>query len=128
MKEIDPHKYSGPIEDLEKHQRMNPKQNNSLRRTMMISIGVAVLLLIGGIVAYMSYSGGNPIESIEDDATVLLPFIPVWFAIFIPLIIGSKKKKNKLSQNRRILVIFLVMGMLAVIGLTGLIFFIAASR
>lgn len=108
MKEykVDPHNYSGPLEQLEKK---TPTSNN---KGTKIAVFIALITLaMGGFVFYTLYDGNGPSE-IDTDS--LFPLIPVWVAIFVPFIaIKNQKKKQiskKMSSDLKRTMIFLVAG------------------
>lgn len=116
--EIDPHKYSGPLEDLEKQ-----KRGSSVR----IPLITAVIVLIAGIGVFFlvrEAEGGF----IGSDVS-FIPFIAIWPAIIIP-IIASQKKKNQqgapMNADQKRIVAFVIAGIALVIAMAvGLFVFLA---
>lgn len=113
--EIDPHKYAGPLEDLEKKKK--PQQNNNGRIVIIIAL---VLLALGGVIAFYVYStvgedgGGN-----GDSAMPAIPFILIWVAVFVPIFAVKTKKKGPLSAEKKRILVFVIAGIVLLLALTA---------
>jgi len=111
-KEIDPHTYPGPLEELEKHKQNTSNKPGNQRKATIFVIAMSVMLMVGALVAYLVYSEGGFEGAIDEDPTAFIPFIPVWIAIFVPFMVAKKNKK------KRILIALLVLGIVSLVGLT----------
>lgn len=115
---IDPHKYQGPLEDLEKK-----SGGNYSGRTAMI---VAVLILLTGagilffIYGFAEFEGNESVESFA-------PLIPIWFAVFIPIIAIGKKNKRAATANQKKIIAFMVLGF-SIVAISMIIFFVSVTQ
>lgn len=124
MAEIDPHRYSGPLEDLEKNGQ--EEQSSNLRLKIILAAGLGVLL-VSGIVAYFLFINSDTKEIVDSESTpaIMISFIPIWIAVFIPLMIS----KNKKPQNAKSSQVSLVIGVAAALVIIGavIVFFVAGQ-
>jgi len=117
MTKIDPHKYPGPLEELEKHQGKSSGSQKSVKIGLIAAI---IGLIFAGLAAFIISSDIGFDEFIEEGGAAIAVF-PFWLFIFIPLFFS--KKKSKTSQNKTQISIALVAGLL-IIGVAVMIFFI----
>lgn len=96
MPEIDPHKYPGPLEELEKQQNQGGSD-----KSKKIAIAAALgLLVVGGLVMFLLASGEKiDIEELVEEGGIF-SVVPFWFIIFIPFIF--KKKKKTTNENNQV--------------------------
>ena len=93
MAKIDPHRYPGPLEELEKNQGVYKKDNTRVKIAIIAGL---IALAVGGLVTYLVYSGED-IESLIEDLVEeggVFSLIPFWLIIFIPFMFAKKKKKK----------------------------------
>lgn len=118
--QIDPHNYPGPLEELERENRLKgvKEGNDNSRSKIMIIIALSLLVCGGLIAALFAYKEGAIDNDFIENPEGLVSFVPFWIAIFIPFIFVKKKKsENKISNERRLLIILVALGVLSAIGL-----------
>ncbi len=128
FEQIDPHKYPGSLEELEKRNRLKGNNNgkDNSRTKIIIFIGLALLIAGGLIAGYFAYKEGSIDKDFFDNPENFVSFIPFWIAIFIPLIITKKKKSEGETPNKkRVLLILVALGVLFAVGFG--IFFAASE-
>ena len=86
------------------HSHPNPVSNNEegLKRKNKIIFLVFGSLLLAGVVAY--FIVGNSSGSDGDRDSSMASMIPIWVAVFIPIMANKKNKQNNLkmtSEQRR---------------------------
>lgn len=90
-------------------------QTKQKKLVMVVILGAMVAI---GLVVYYIFRGDKSGGS--DDGS-FFPFIPIWVAIFIPLLANKKKDKQNLTDTqKRALVILVALGVL--IALAGVFF------
>lgn len=117
--QIDPHKYPGPLEELEKESRLNGQKPEQNKTITIVVIAIVLLILGAGIAVYFAFQEGSIDRDIVEDPESFFPFIPIWIAVFIPLIAAKKKKKGvKIQNEKRVLIVLLALGAASAIAFT----------
>lgn len=114
---IDPSKYQGPLEDLEKKET---KISN--KRKLGIIFGAGVFVFFTGIFIFFMIFGSGEAEGMKNHNLTMAYFMPAWIALFVPIIISSKRK----GKNGEIVfpVAFVVLLLLFFAILAVLLFFL----
>jgi len=117
--QIDPHNYPGPLEELEKESKLKGQQPKQNRTLLIVIIAIVLLVLGAGIAVYFAFQEGSIDGDIIEDPESFFPFIPIWIAIFIPLIAAKKNKKGvKIPNEKRVLIVLLALGAASAIAFT----------
>ncbi|MFC1655443.1 hypothetical protein ACFL3C_01110 [Patescibacteria group bacterium] len=123
---IDPHRYSGPLEDIEK------KKPTGKNFKIKIIIGILVFTLGVGIMVYMIFGDKPGFDGIGSD-TSFIPFIAIWPALIIPIIASQKKKKlnqagQKMNADQKRVIVFLAAGgaLFVILGV-GVMLYVASA-
>lgn len=126
-KNIDPHKYSGPIEDLEKGTTKSKKPGVSL------IIGL-ILVLLGGGVLFLIYAIEAGEIDFERDIWAYVTTIPFWLIILIPFAFRKKLKTmksikgSKTTAEQKRIIAFVVAGIILTSALAFGVAIFAVSR
>lgn len=102
--EIDPHKYPGPLEDLEKKQIPNKSNEGATEPNKLVGIIVALFVLGLGALFYILFITNADLGDIEEWG--FISAIPFWLIFIIPFF-GKKKdiKKDARTQAMKIILI-----------------------
>ncbi len=95
---------------------------------ILLVIGLTAFLLAGIFFFIITDKPGHSSGSSDDDSTSMAFFIPIWTAIFIPIIAAKRKKEGKVmttTKQKKVLMIILGLTTLLV-GLT--VFFVVMNR
>ena len=94
------------------------------KKKIMILVGLLIVGIGLAVFIYINKSGSGTGKSDSSGASIA-SFIPIWIAIFIPIIVAQKKNKKELSKNRKMLLMALVG--LTVLLVLGTIIFISSK-
>ncbi|MFC1626670.1 hypothetical protein ACFL1P_00535 [Patescibacteria group bacterium] len=82
---------------------------------------ISLVALQVGILIFTLFVVKQKIDSSSNSSNSSFPFIPIWAAIFIPIIAIRKKEKQTIEQKQRLM--WLLIG-LAILVLLGMIVFL----
>lgn len=108
---------SGPERpDGEGESELGDVLSESNKRIMLSAVlALTVAVVVGTIV--MTGGSGRGTGETSDSGSSFVPFLPIWIAIFVPIIVNRRRSRigdEKASEERR--VILIVLGLLCLIG------------
>jgi len=90
---------------------------------MAVTIGIIVLLFAVGVFFFITTKEDNIVKKAIDDDSGIVSFVPIWIAVFIPLLVARRKKKEPLTpEKKRVMFILLGLVFAAVLGTFLMIF------
>ncbi len=102
------------------------KETDKSRKTqLMISIALG-LLVFGGLAAvFFIRQNTEPSVSTEpkDSVRSIIPFLPVWIAIFIPILIKKNKQQTLPHQKRILIITVIAMIILVLAGISAWMYY-----
>lgn len=99
------------IPGLKRWQKLGVKADNKI----MIAIFLGTVLMVGVSVLFFSLQdGGTSGSNASDDNFPVATFLPIWVAVFVPIMMANKKKKRNLNDSQKKI-------MLALLGTTILL-------
>ena len=90
------------------------------RYKVALIIGLLALVLAGVIFYIAAVKGDVPRSSnnSDNDSFPIASFIPIWVAVFVPLMVNKNKKQAPLKKNQKILILSLVLGLFLLLGIS----------
>lgn len=88
-------------------------KNKQLLMKALLVLGIIAL----GVFVYLSRNTSGNIPSSGSSSTSFVPYIPIYVAIFIPLIAKKKMDKGEEVDNKKLLIMFFVLFILASLGI-----------
>ena len=104
------------VESNQPPQEVSPQPHDQINKQHKTQVIIAVIvgaLVLAGIIAFVLTNKPGSGDGSRD--TSFISYLPIWVAVFIPLL--AKKKKQSASVNRqKLLIIAVILGILFVLG------------
>lgn len=105
---IDPHSYPGPLEDVEKKNRLRKAGNASAAKNNIATVVVLFFVIGLGLFIYLASRYEGLFEDFSDWGFVSA--IPFWLIIAIPIV--ANKKKNKKDVRTQVMAIAIMIAVM----------------
>ena len=92
-------------------------ENNKKWKKMLLWLAAGLFVLAVALTIYWKKSNGVDSGGDSDDSS-FTSLIPIWVAIFIPLIASQSKKKSEMTEGKRKLMIGLLIGVVVLVIIT----------
>jgi len=99
--------------------------DKSRKTQLILSIAIA-LLVLGGLTAIFlirQNTGPNISAESKDSVKSFLPFLPVWIAVFIPILVKKNKMQTQPHQKRILIITVIAMIILVLAGISAWMYY-----
>jgi len=104
-------------------QREDKKKELNVKNLKMILFGVVALQFIGiaATMVFLRSRGGSSGGGDSSDSGSFVPFLPIWVAVFVPLLARRKKEQTE-EEKKKMLLGMLALAVLVLIGIVTFLF------
>jgi len=74
--------------------------SRKLKKILIIVVGLQFLIIGATLFFVLQNKGGGGGNSSDSSASSFIPFLPVWIAVFIPILVLRKKEQTEGEKQR----------------------------